>query len=80
MKLFYNLLFFKQQIIANHHITKINYIYKKHMYNIKCGYIELNILFELHYSLTYIKTIYLITYIVIICIIKISNIYFLKSP
>ena len=50
------------------------------MYNIKCGYIELNILFVLHYSLIYIKTIYLITYIVIICIIKISNIYFLKSP
>ena len=49
------------------------------MYNIKCGYIELNILFELPYSLTYIKTIYLITYIVIICIIKIFNIYFLNS-
>ena len=50
------------------------------MYNIKCGYIELNILFDLHYSLTYIKTIYLITYIVIIRMIKISSIYFLKSP
>ena len=36
------------------------------MYNIKCGY---NILFKLQGSLTYIATIYLITYMVIIHII-----------
>ena len=39
------------------------------MYNIKCGYIELNILFKLQGSVTYIATIYLITYIVTIHII-----------
>ena len=53
--------------MVHYHKSKFDYIYiYTYLYNIKCGY---NILFELQGLLTYIATIYLIIYMVIICII-----------